>query len=298
MTCLHTWIQDKWVKYWGDLHQETLEFDRSRLVGIFMPIWNRRKLAEASYTSLIRSMPPNYPFGFIALDGTSDDGTLEYFQGQVPTFGAHSPEHEFPYDIEGLLTKDNTPNVGVHMWLGRWLEEEGRFENPDRVGYICWVHCDMDFVREGWLGDLVNIYEQDPEMGILGPASSEAADWMEKKWQAEGKYEVSGNVAPFLISVEVLTECYKKYGYFLDPGFWWPVACDDWDMHQRMRELGYKSIITKRTVVVHPSGGTRVPLSDTHPDWLEADSHNRAYYVKKWDTDKHPFEVDPAGGDS
>lgn len=277
------------MKFWGHLYHDTRPVDHSKLVGIFMPIWNRRELAEASYSSLIRSMPKDYPFGFIALDGGSTDGTYEYFKGHVPVF--RTGDDGFPYDIDGLLTKDNTPNVGVEMWLGKYDAATDRFENEDRIGYICWIHCDMDFVTDGWLPKLVKIYESYPDMGILGPASSEAAEWYKEKWSQDGEWEIPGNVAPWIMSVEKLKVFYRRYGYMLDPGFWWPVACDDWDMHRRAAECNMKSLITRQVVVLHPSGGTRVELSDTHAKWVEADRTNRDYYRQKWGTSDDPFKA-------
>lgn len=300
---LHTWQKDPWVKYWGGMsrkdphdaiggfHQNEVDFDRSKIVGIWMPVRDRRAMTEAAYSSLIRSMPGHYPFGFIAFDGGSTDGTLEYLQGHVPVFGKHSPKEEFPYSIEGFMTEDCVPNVGVEMWLGKYDPETDKFENEDRIGYICIVHNDMDFVREGWLPKLVELYEQIPDVGILGPLSHEMTGAEVKGKEEEGTLEIDGNVYPFIISVEAIKHSYRKYGYFIDPGFNWIVGWDDLDMHYRFREMGYKTLITHRTFVIHPLGGVRDELAAKDSDWVGAETRNRNLQLSKWGTITPPSQI-------
>lgn len=278
MSCLHTLPDDPQVKVWGDLYQKDFDIDRDNLVGLFLPTFNSIDLIESCYMSLIRSMPHGYPFGITVVDGGSTDGTLNFLNGIVEVHTAGSIKG---YDTTGLC-KD-TPNACIEVLLGKWDPKSCTFENEDRYGYICWIHTDMDFCQDGWLLNLVNKYNDIDNIGILGPETVKHND-------PNRKGDFPGNVAPFIISVKVLKECYKKYGYFIDPKLWFCIGHCDWDMHRRfMYEMGYKSYITSDSFVRHPGAGDRVNLDKLDKTRVDARRENAEYYEQKWKTHKDPF---------
>jgi GT2 family glycosyltransferase len=234
-------------------------------------------LAEGTLNSLYRSFPKNREFGLIALDTGSTDGTYEYLKQQIPIFKSK----DLNKDIDGPMAKDPPPNVAIELWLGKYDKESNKFEKEDELDYLCWIHSDMDFICEGWLDELIRIYETDKDICFLSPSTSVYPPEISKTLH-------QGNSSPLLISVEMIKNFYKHYGYFLEPKLFWCVAYDDWDMHFRVREMGYKSLVTPTTTVIHYTGGTTLNLCKL-PGWNEARRQNLDYYKQRWGTECSPF---------
>jgi len=291
---LYTDKKDSFFKYWHNMHYQAMKDeigmnpppvnrDPNKAIGFFMPTFNCRQLAEGSYHSLVQSMPHNWPFGFIALDTGSTDGTVEFFKGQAPVFGNH--DSNFPYKVRGLKPVDCPPNVAIELWLGKYNKDTDTFDNEDRVKYICWIHSDMDFIQKGWAEKMIEVYESDPKIGILAPLTIVGS---------EAKTEYRGNAAPVFMSVKMIKRFYKKYGWFLDPHYAWCVGYDDWDMHFRCLELGYKSIVTPKARVNHYTGGTRIAVAKARTEiWNQENILNVQRYVERWGILKSPFMNDP-----
>lgn len=263
----------------GDLYHHTIDIDRNKLVGFFMPVLNCKTLLEGTYNSLVNSMPKYYPFGMIAIDTGSTDGTKEYIQQQVPTYG---PFDLLPYDVCGPTAKDSVPNVAVELWLGKYDKSIDKFEHEDAIKYLCWIHSDMDFVTHNWLEKMIDVYESDPNICFLSPTVVQ---------HETRTNEYQANAAPLLISVQMMKNFYRRYGFFLDPSLHWCVAYDDWDMHFRVKEMGFKSLVTHRVKVIHYTGGTTLDLA-RRGGWDKWRNENFLIYQRKWKTDKQPF---PAG---
>jgi len=273
MAVLHTWRVDPWIKYWGGFDQADIEVDRAKLVGMFLPVWDNRDIGEYCYTSLIRSMPENYPFGIIAIDAGSTDGTIEYFEQQMPTF---TPGN-CAYDIKGLCKA--TPQAGIELWLGEYDKEADRFEKEDRIGHICWLHSDMDFVDNGWLGRVVDYLDSDPTAGLCCPCEPGEHD------DIEGEFEA--NRCPLVIPVRTIKALYREFGYFIDPNLWHMIGYCDWDLHRRLQKLGLRSLVTKRASVRHYGMRTRGNLHG--PAFDDAHRENAELYFEKWDTNDPPI---------
>ena len=258
---------------------EDFEPDRSKLVGVFLPVLKNRGLLPEVIDSLYASMPDGDPFGITVVDGGSKDGTVNWCAEQkIACFGNHMPKPEWPYKTNGLC-KD-TPNAAIYALLGAYDPTKNRFEKEDRYGFICWIHSDMRFPQEGWLGTLVDHYIQNPSYGILGPKTQQYPN-------LEGDRE--GNVAPFIISVAKLKKHYKKHGWFYPPQMWFCVGYCDWAMHFRFKDLGFKSMVTSKAYVNHRMCGTRIDLQQAAPkERQEAWDFNKSYY-----RDHHHTEDDP-----
>lgn len=273
MTNLH----DPQVKCRTD--NENFEPDRSRLVGMFMPVLRCRELVQKSCQSVMASMPDNYSYGLCVIDGGSNDGTVEWCnEEKIVCYGNH--QHDWPWATTGLC-KD-TPNAAIWALLGKYIADEDRFEKEGRYAYICWLHSDMNFHQVGWLENLVNEYEKIPDVGILGPATDQY-DGMEE-WMREG------NVAPFIISVKNLKRHYKEYGWFYPPEMWFCVGYCDWAMHWRFKKLGLRSLVTRKSLVRHPMMGTREGLyKDGRQERDRAWEDNKSYYFQHYKTYNDPW---------
>lgn len=277
------WAHDPWIFFNGNAGDETMEIDRRRVVGIFIPCLNNEDIILTAITTLIEGMPVHYPFGVLFLDGGSTDGTVKVIQDNCPfpVFGPHSPKEVFPHDIQQPCKGEM--NVAVDMWMGLYNKETNRWAMDDRVGYIGFFHTDGRYNRQpGWLGKLVDICEADPEIGCLGP-------WHHNT-EPSAEHEYNWNPPMFVVPVHTMRESYKRYGWWIDPGYWSGTSYCDWDMHRRfMGEMQMKTLLAPRSKVYHTGIGSRNAL--TAQDWWVAhDRENREYYANRWGTPDHPWK--------
>lgn len=283
MPVLRTWSKDKRVKFWLPRQSSPEpEVDRSELVGFFLPVLNNIDLIEGMYHSFVRSMPIGYPFGLIALDGGSTDGTLEFLQANMVTYSNRITSTEkIPEDITGLCKL--TEEVAIRMLLGNYNKSQNVFKGEQDFGYIGYLHSDMDFMTEGWVKLLVSECKKDDNIGIIGPRT-EQSETMEQRVKF-------GNVHPMIMPVRVLKDHYRHFGCFVDPELYFQVGYCDWDLQLRsMTKLGYKSLIYRDAFVRHPMCGTRPTLHKADPQRNKAFEYNRDYWCNKWGLD---FTDDP-----
>lgn len=290
MPVLKTWGKNNKVKFWVESHDSPdPKIDQSKIVGFFMPVLNNIQLAEKVYESFINSMPLNYPFGLIVLDGGSDDGTFEYFQEKCVTYSNVITSKEvIPENITGLCK--GTDEVAIRMLLGNYKKDEDRFAHEGDFGYIGYLHTDMEFRTVGWAKILVDICEKDEDIGIIGPRTEQ-----NESMEEEFKF---ANVSPFIMPTRVVKDHYKNFGYLFDPQLWFQVGYCDWDLHLRnMVKLGYKSLVYRHVFVSHPMCGTRVDLHRKDPRRNSAFEENKRYWCKKWGLvfDDDPFKKKQRG---
>ncbi len=272
--------------------------DNKQLVGLILTTCNDLELTKIMFPSLQRSMGTGYPFMLIAIDSGSTDGTLQYlWDRRVPVFGPHLPKNKFPYQTEHLCQALNAglkmylghnPNMdafeetdspGTKMYLGH---DSGMsvFEKKDAQGYIGWVHADMKFPEEGWLEKLVQICDDDPTIGKLGPD-----DWNAPKLP-EAERLRPGNQCPWIMPVHALLKLWEKDGMLFDENYWFTQNFDDWDLNRRLINYGYKVLIVNDVRMKHEGMGTRKNHQD--PKYQEAARHNQLYYMRKWGDRKCP----------
>lgn len=289
MSVLKTWSQDKRVKFWlEDENAPEPEVDRSKIVGCFVTTLNGIDLIKKMYETFVKSMPLNYPFALIAIDGGSGDGTIEYLQSKdVTVYGNKITSKDvIPENITGLCK--GTENVAVRMLFG--VYRDGKFSHED-FGYIGILHADMEFRQEGWLEKLVNICEGDEQIGILGPRSEQAG---------MGTDEIfATNIFPCIMPLKVLKDHYEHFGFLIDSELYFAISHCDRDLHSRnMFQLGYKSLAYGGAEVYHPMNGTRRVLNKKYPEERRrAAEHNIKHHCSKWGVTKResPFALILAG---
>jgi glycosyltransferase involved in cell wall biosynthesis len=250
-----------------------------KIVGFFMPVYKCKDLMIKAIKSLVLSMPENYPFGLIVVDGGSGDQTIQWCrENGITCVGQHTPG--WRWKTNGLCFE--TPNACIETLLGPFDNDRKEYEQGHKYSHICWLHSDMTFPENGWMQKLVEIYDADPEIGILGPCTDQY-----KGMPQEFK---EGNVAPFIISTEIMAEHHAKHGWFYPPEMYFCVGYCDWAMHQRFMELGYKSLIYRDIFVNHPMMGTREIIYRTdRPERDKAWRHNEKYYKEKYNTNNDPW---------
>ena len=245
--------------------------DQSKVVGLFMPCYNNAGIVDGAVDSLVAGMPEGYPFGLVFMDAGSTDGTLDRIRTRpFPVLG--------PYP---LGTKSHRFNAAAEQWLGKW--DGSKFQNQERVGYLGFIHTDAVYnIQVGWLKVLTDLCEADPKVGCVGPWHSPVPP--------VGTEEYSWNPPLFIVPVRVIVESYRRYGWWIDPVYWDGVSFCDWDMHRRfMGEMGLKTLICKRSRIIHTGVGSRNTLSRT-PEWQKRDADNRQHHNARWKTEHHPWE--------
>ncbi len=280
---LRTWSQDPRVKFWTETQYCPEPYvDRKRLVGWFLPVLDNIELMPGMWKSFTESMPLNYPFAIIALDGGSTDGTLEWLVANMLTYSNEITSKDvLPENITGLV-KPPTENVGVRLLAGDF---DGNFSKEKDFGYIGYLHSDMKFPKpegkyeRGWESMLVELMDENPKIGIIGPRTQQCG-YGDDKWTKEGF--TTASVSPFFIRMKCLKEHYEKVGGLIDPELWFQIGYCDWDMHMRNMRMGWKSYIPSHIEVDHPMCGTRPTLHAKDPQRDVAFKENQAYYCQKW----------------
>lgn len=250
-----------------------------KVVGMFMPVYKCKDLVINSITSLVNTMPENYPFGLIVVDGGGGDGTVQWCrENGIVCVGQHTPG--WKWKTNGLCFE--TPNASIETLLGPWEADRKEYVRGHSYSHICWLHSDMEFPEIDWLGKLVEVYDQHPEFGILGPMTDQYLNMPEEFRE--------GNVAPFVISTEKMAKHHAKYGWFYPPEMYFCVGYCDWAMHHRFMSFGWKSMIYRDIFVKHPMMGTREIIYRT--DRSERDrawDHNQKYYKDTYKTLNDPW---------
>lgn len=145
------------------------------------------------------------------------------------------------------------------------------FDHFRRLGfdYIGWVHPDMRFDDPEWLAALVRELRSWPRVGKVCAANTRDNVPTEL---------IDGHEQCYLIRREVLDEI----GLF-DEGYVGIGGYEDWDIHRRMVNAGWRVCISPHAKVFHAGMGTR-SKRDTTADQV-ANAHR---YQEKWGTNLAP----------
>lgn len=178
-------------------------------------------------------------------------------------------------ESRGIDVIENDEPVDLSVALNQGLDF---FLRQEDIRYIGWIHNDMTFYSR-WLKRLVALLETHPGVGKLAPDSMHLygpndPDQAERIMAAHQGDMRTGNACPWIMPKEVA----RKTGYF-DERF---VSCggyEDWDYNNRLLEFGYDVMITKASLVWHPTMGTR-----KHRDLSRAAEKNAEWYYRKWGT--------------
>lgn len=138
------------------------------------------------------------------------------------------------------------------------------------VKYISWIHNDMDYCRP-WVANLIKRLGEDKMIGKISPTNLR---------DGEGGEEHEGNECPWIIP----TKIFDKVGIF-DENFVKGGEKEDWDMNRRIKNMGYKVIVSPVSQVMHVAMATRFKYQTTSQ---AVQGHNHAYYFKKWGTHDPP----------
>lgn len=235
------------------------------LTSIIIPIHNCRVLTEACLRSLFQHT--DVPYELILIDDASDPETADYLHGPFPC-----PMKRIRNETRCCYAVNN--NAGVRIADGK---------------YLCLLNNDT-LVTPGWLGSMVRLLEEYPDIGVLGnkhlfPGSDRlhhagmAFDEEDYPWHIHAGTDPSlpavNKVREFqcvtfacaMIPAKVyrnlngLDEAYRN-------GF------EDCDFCLRARELGLRVIYTPESVIYH--------YGQSSPGRKDNDDTNRRLFASRW----------------
>ena len=74
------------------------------------------------------------------------------------------------YDADYLIRQD--PNIGANAIYHRMIPQLDYYG----VDYVAYFHCDIMMVEEGWDKRVIEVFDDDPKMGLMGFAGSNEID--------------------------------------------------------------------------------------------------------------------------
>ncbi len=253
-----------------DLRNLVVERPSEVTASIAIYAYNNWELTKTCIGSIIHSTR-TVGYEIIVADDSSTDETSE------------ASKH-----IEGLKVSRNSTGLGYL----KTCNKVGGMANGE---YIVFLHNDVQ-VKENWLDHLVNVMEQDPTVGMVGPKIlfpdgklQEAGGIVWKNGRLTHYGHMNDPEMPeynYLKEVDYVSgacfimrkELWDEVGGF-DPQYS-PAHFEDVDLAFEVRKRGFKVLYQPKSVVVHAEGGCYG--SDGKYDLINYRQINREKFLQKW----------------
>ncbi len=230
---------------------------------IILPTCGQIGFIRDCVESLIRTT--KYPYRLIAIDNGNSQVASRYLK-DMSTSGS----------LDMILIKPEE-NLGWIKSINRGLELSKDSE------YVSFQNDDTVFT-EGWLDEVVNVFEKNPDVGVLNPEWEKPATATDiNKYAAELKKKYAGRTVDidwcrghcFVVKREVI----NKLGGF-DPVYI-PVYYDDRDYSLKILAAGYRCVKAKGAFVDHVRN---VTMKKTMPEKRIVDlmDRNGKIFYKRW----------------
>lgn len=207
---------------------------------IVLTVWNEPQLTKDCVESLIKHT--HYPYRIIAIDNGSKEETKKYLEGLKKRT-----------DIEMLLIRIEQ-NAGFVKAANRGLQAAS-------APYVCLLSNDT-LVTPAWLGEMVEIAEKDPQIGILNPSSNTLGQYLSKGQNltayakglkaSKGQWQEMGHCGGFCMVIK--REVIKRIG-FLDEIYGLGYG-EDTDFCRRAQQAGFVFARAKASYVYHKTSSS------------------------------------------
>ena len=242
-------------------------------VSIIIPVYNKWAYTAACLRSLLE-FKGKYSFEVIVVDDQSSDETAKRLE-----------------DIDGLIHLRNEKNLG-------FVGSCNRGARHARGEYLVMLNNDTQ-VLEGWLDELIDTFDREPETGLVGarlvyPDGSlqesggivfnDGSGWNYGRGkQAENPEYLYLREADYCSGacIALKTEYFLQIGAFDER--YAPAYYEDTDLAFRVRESGFKVMIQPLSAVIHHEGITSG--TDTSIGAKKYQTINQKKFVDRWKTE-------------
>lgn len=233
--------------------------------GFIITTYNDAEQAVEMFNSLKQSIPARDAYSVAVIDGGSTEEQKKLLQHEIGAVETCCP------DLSVAL------NEGYDRLLRAGID------------HIIWLHTDCRYHQFDWVNKLIKVYEEVwPLVGRMSPGTSNIDSSIQSVQNGEILREA--NSCPTLMSAKFVKELIDKYGFVYDTSYIGIGGCEDIDLWQRIKAMGYLSCICSLVDVWHHGGGIRFKEGrDTRPDQL----HNREVYHKKYDQGEWNNQLGP-----
>ena len=223
------------------------------------------KLNEATkpfLKSLYASMQNESDFELILVDNGSTDGTVEFLK-------------DFASKKSNVKVIYNSENLGFSKGCNQGADAA-------QYDYIAFLNNDI-LLPSGWQDDLFEIFEKEPEAGLISPSQIKGEDFKEwmypkvsKRMLKVRKYDYKPAINPCFACVMTKKALFYKIGRF-DEDFS-PAYLEDDDLSWRYIFAGYKNFVSQKSYIYHKFSLTGKSLKNQK----EIYEKSRRYFFQKY----------------
>ena len=236
---------------------------------IIIPVWNAVEHTRDCLNSILAKT--DYPYRLIIVDNASDVKTGAFLD-------------RLAEDSKITLIR-NEKNVGFIKAVNQGLR------NSD-APYVCVINNDT-VVTQGWLSEAMRIMENNPDIGLLNPASNNLGicapkgqnldDFAQSLSSQNGKFIEMGAAIGFCMFIR--RDIVNKIGYFDE--IYGMGNFEDTDYSRRAVLIGYKCAMAKGSYVYHKGSASFKQLKDFDRDF----KRNKEIFHKKWGSPKRVLYI-------
>lgn len=198
----------------------------------------------------------------VIVDNGSSDGTVEYLK-------------HFEQTNKNVKLIFNKENLGYSKGCNQAV-------NASTGEYIVFLNNDI-LLLPNWLDDLLNIFEKEPDAGLVAVSNIEAFECAQRKFSKlaskkckKAKKDYEPVILPQFACVMTKKAVFDKIGGF-DENFS-PAYFEDNDLSWRYIFAGYKNFISKRSYFYHKGSVTGKSLTNLN----EIYAKNKKYFFEKY----------------
>ena len=229
---------------------------------IIIPVWNQLELTERCIESVEKNTL--HPYRLIIVDNASGPESAAYLEAAHKRLKGRS-----------LLIK-NAKNQGFIKAVNKGLL-------ASKAKFICVLNNDT-IVTQGWLGEMIRLFDLDPGIGIVNPSSNSLGQKLPKGVSPDsyaagiihqsGRYANIGSALGFcmLMKRSLFGEIGKLDEIYGTGNF------DDTDLSMRAKREGYKTVRACASYVYHKEQGSFNILKTFKRDF----KINREIFEARW----------------
>lgn len=223
-------------------------------VGLVLLTYNDFELLPNCIGTLLDSL--DYPTVLYCLDQNSTDGSYEYLKDIRDNY-RNTMLKDMVVEQTKLLPLAKALNKGFTHLMSR-----------QECDYLGWVHPDMTFYKNNWLSKLVRV--------LLNEKAGKVSAYNPRDTLSEDIRIYNGYEQCYLIKRGVLYQIGLFDEHFLGIG-----GREDWDLNNRIRQEGFRVVISTDSQVLHEGMQTR-----NRTDTTFEEQYNKEWYNRKWGTDE------------